>query len=413
MAEANRCLLCQDPPCRQGCLADVDVKKFIRAVRSRNLRSALNTIREANFLVATCGRVCPQAELCEGRCSTTELARPIAIGELQRFVGETALAKGLKPSFPETRLAGEVAIVGGGPAGLSAAYFLGRQGVRADLFERHDFLGGVMMYGIPGYRLPKQLLADEMAAVEGAGTRIVHEEVTDFGALADRYAAVVLGCGLGPAHDLDLPGADLPGVWQADDLLLRVNVRGEKPGFSGTTVVLGGGNTAMDACGVSLRLGSEHAIAVYRRSEVEMPAWLADRDFAGEEGVEFRYLLAPVEFLARDGRLAALQLQRTRLGEPDASGRRQPEPIPGDFTEIPCRQVVLALGNRANTCWRELGLDEKDGLPEVDPLTGETSRRGIFIAGDLASGGGTVVRAVADGRRAALTIATRLLDSKG
>lgn len=409
VAEANRCLLCQDPPCQQGCLANVDVKKFIRALKSRNLRSALAAIRETNFLVATCGRVCPQAELCEGRCSSTDLARPIAIGELQRFVGETALAKGMKPHFPETTSAGEVAIVGGGPAGLAAAYYLRMQGIQADLFERHDFLGGVMMYGIPRYRLPKQLLADEIAGVQEAGARVFHEEVSDFPALVGKYAAVLLGCGLGPPRDLDIPGTDLPGVWQADDLLMRVNVRGEEPDFSGTTVVLGGGNTAIDSAGVSVRLGSEHVVAAYRRGEMEMPSWLADRDFVKEEGVEFRFLLAPTELLARDGHLAALRFQKTTLGEPDASGRRRPEAIPGAFVEIPCRQAVLALGNTVNTCWKDLGLDEENGRPKVDPATMESSRPGIFVGGDLCSGGGTVVQAVADGRRAAAAIATRLL----
>lgn len=409
VAEANRCLLCNDPPCVEGCLANVDVKKFIRALKSRNLRSAVRTIREANFLVATCGRICPQAELCEGRCSSTDLTQPIAIGELQRFVGEAALAKGIRQRFPDLKSDRRAAIVGGGPGGLAAAYYLRLQGIGSDLFEKHDYLGGVMMNGIPEHRLPKHLLTEEIADISGSGTRIIHEEAKDYVALAGQYEAIVLACGLGPALAIDIPGAGLPGVVQADDLLERVNVRGEKPDYSGTTIVLGGGNTAMDAAAVALRLGSNRVVIVYRRSVAEMPAWHADRDFVTEEGVEVEYLLAPAEFLSADGKLAVARFQKTVLGDPDASGRRRPEPIPGAFTEIPCSRAVLALGNEPNFCWRLLGLDEAEGSPRMNPSTMETSRAGVFIVGDIASGGGTVVRAVADGRRAAEAIANRIL----
>jgi len=409
VAEASRCLMCDDPPCRKGCLADVDIKKFIRALKSRNMRSALNVIREANFLVATCGRVCPQAELCEGRCSSTDLSRPIAIGELQRFVGEAALQKKMGPRFPEVTSSGRVAVVGGGPAGLSAAYYLRTRGIKVDLYERHDFLGGVMMYGIPSYRLPKALLTAEIDSIAEDGATLVREQVDDFAALAERYDAMVLGCGLGPARTLALPGADLPGVMQADDLLLRVNVRGEKPKMTGNTLVLGGGNTAMDAAGVAVRLGSEVTI-VYRRGEAEMPSWLADRQLVSEEGVKMAFMLAPVELCAEDGRLQAVRFQKTELGEPDASGRRRPVPIPGAFEQVACNQVVLALGNGTNNeCVQQLGLERVDGVLRVDANTMESSRSGIFVTGDLLSGGGTVVRAVADGKRAASAIAARLI----
>ncbi|MFC1611340.1 FAD-dependent oxidoreductase [Myxococcota bacterium] len=408
VAEASRCLMCDDPPCRKGCLADVDIKKFIRALKSRNMRSALAAIRDANFLVATCGRVCPQAELCEGKCSSTDLARPIAIGELQRFVGETALAKGMKPSFPEVKSKGRVAVVGGGPAGLSAGFYLRNRGVQVDLYERRDFLGGVMMYGIPGYRLPKDLLNAEIAQV-GDGASVIHQEVSDFADLTRRYEAIVLGCGLGAPRNLDIQGADLPGVWQADDLLLNVNVRGDRPDLSGTTVILGGGNTAMDAAGVSLRLGSERVIIAYRRTEPEMPSWLADRQFVAQEGVELRFLLAPDELMGASGRLDAIRFQKTELGEPDESGRRRPVPVAGAFEEIACRQVILALGNRDNDCWKQLDLDEEGDRVKVDPETMETSKPGVYLAGDLLSGGGTVVQAVVDGRRAAHAIASRVL----
>jgi glutamate synthase (NADPH) small chain len=408
VAEASRCLMCDDPPCQKGCLAGVDIKKFIRAVRSRNLRLATSVIRDANFLVASCGRICPQAQLCEGRCSATGLKKPIAIGELQRFVGETAIKDKIPTSFPPPRSQGEVAVVGGGPAGLAAAYYLRREGIVVDLYERRPALGGIPMAGIPAFRLPRQLLGAELAFVEPAGIRVITEEVRDLAALAERYRAVFLGLGLGAPRRAGIPGEELAGVYVADDLLERVNLGGERPAFGEPTVVLGGGNTAFDAAALAVRLGSARVVVAYRRGEAEMPSWLEHRSVALEEGVEQRFLLIPSEILG-DGRVTGVRFQKAELGELGPDGRRSPVPVEGAFELVACRQVVLALGNQASGLWQSLELAPgAHGGPRVDAETMETSRPGIFAGGDLVHGGATVVQAVADGRRAARAIASRV-----
>ncbi len=411
VAEASRCLMCENPPCQQGCLAGVDIKKFIRALKTRNLRGSVSAIRDSNFLVATCGRVCPQGETCEKRCSATGLAKPIAIGELQRFVGELAIRDHIEPAFPEPRSRGEVAVVGAGPAGLAAAYYLRREGVVVDLYERRASLGGVPSRLLPRFRLPRPVLEAEVAFVTGSGIPVRREEVKDFGALAEKYKAIFLGCGLGLPRGLDVPGADLDGVHQADTLLERVNGEPGAPRWSGPTVVLGGGNTAIDASAVALRLGSTRVTIAYRRGEAEMPAWLEHRRFALEEGVELKFLRAPVEILGADGRVARVRLQVCRLGPPDESGRAQAVPCEGTFEDVSCQQVVLALGNELDAGWRPLGIEAGPSGPRVDPETMQTSRPGIFAGGDLVNGGATVVQAVADGRRAARAILQRLAAS--
>jgi glutamate synthase (NADPH/NADH) small chain len=404
VAEAGRCLMCEDPPCQQGCLAGVDVKKFIRALKSRNLRGSVSAIRDSNFLVATCGRVCPQGESCEKRCSATGLAKPIAIGELQRFVGEMAIQERIRTVFPEPRSRGEVAVVGAGPAGLAVAYYLRREGVVVDLYERQALLGGVPGRLLPRFRLPRAVLEAELAFVVESGIPVRCEAVKDFGELAGRYKAVFLGCGLGAPRALDVPGAELDGVHQADGLLELANGTAEAPRWTGPTVVLGGGNTAIDAAAVALRLGSNRVTIAYRRGEAEMPAWLEHRNFALEEGVELRFLRMPVEILGGDGRVAGVRLQASGLGAPDATGRARAIPVEGAFEEIPCEQVVLALGNELDDGWKTLGIDAGPKGPHVDPETMQTSRSGVYAGGDLVNGGATVVQAVADGRRAARAI---------
>jgi glutamate synthase (NADPH/NADH) small chain len=408
VAEASRCLLCDDPPCVQGCLAGVDVKRFIRALRTRNLRGAVSAIREANFLVATCGRVCPQAELCEKRCSATGIARPIAIGELQRFVGEMAVKERIRPTFAEPHSRGEVAVVGAGPAGLAVAFYLRREGVVVDLYERDVPLGGVPGRVLPRFRLPRHILEEELAFVAESGVNVRREEVKDLAALTARYRAVFLGCGLGRPRALTVPGVDLVGVHLAEGLLERANHEAGAPRLVGPTVVLGGGNTAIDAAAVALRLGSSPVTIVYRRGEVEMPAWLEHRQFALEEGVELKFLRVPVEILGDGGHVVGVRLQACELGAPDDSGRARVVPREGVFEEIPCRQAVLALGNDRDDAWRSLGIEAGEHGPRVDRVTMQTSRPGLYAGGDLVNGGATVVQAVADGRRAARAILQQL-----
>ncbi|MBI5507768.1 MAG: FAD-dependent oxidoreductase [Deltaproteobacteria bacterium] len=408
VAEASRCLMCDDAPCQQGCAANVDIKKFIRALRSRNIRQAANVIRDANFLIATCGRICPQRELCEARCTAAGLSRPIAIGELQRFVGETVIRGGVKPTFPEATSRGQVGIIGAGPAGLAAAYYLRRAGIVADLYERRAVVGGIPMVGIPTFRLPRAILNAELAFLADAGIQVIHEEAADLAALATRYAALFVACGLGGPRTAGIPGETLRGVFVADHLLETVNLGAEAPRFHGPTVVLGGGNTAFDAASLSLRLGSGSVLVAYRRSDTEMPAWREHRDFSMDEGVTSRFLLIPEEILGDGGAVSGVRFSRAALGAADRSGRRLPHPIPGSHETIACSQVVLAIGNDKPCAWESLGLKAGDKGPAVDPATMATSRPGIFAGGDLVNGGGTVVQAVADGRRAAAAIAARI-----
>lgn len=396
--------MCEDPPCQKGCSAGVDIKKFIRALKNRNLRGAVSAIRDSNFLVASCGRVCPQTELCEKRCSATGLTKPIAIGELQRFVGETAIKEHFRPVFPEPRSRGEVAIVGAGPAGLAAAFYLRQKGVVADIYEKRTQIGGIPAFGIPRFRLPRDVFNAEVAFVNEAGIQVFHQEVRDLDALCARYRAVFLSCGLGPARNLNLPGEQLDGVVNADTLLEQVNIGETLPRFGGVTVVLGGGNSAMDAASVAIRLGATKVFLAYRRTEVEMPAWLEHRRFVAEEGVELLFLLLPVEILGTDGHVTGVKFQQACLGAPDASGRCQPVPVADAFRVVDCQQVIVALGNDTNDAWRTWGLATEQNGPRVNLKTMETSRPGVFAGGDLVRSGGTVVQAVADGRCAAQAI---------
>ena len=409
VAEASRCLMCEDPPCQQGCGAAVDIKRFIRALKGRNLRGAVAAVRDGNFLVASCGRVCPQGELCEKRCSATGLDRPIAIGELQRFVGENAIRERMRPVFPEPTSRSQVAIVGAGPAGLSAAFYLLQLGIVPDIFEPRSQLGGTPRVGIPRFRLPREILDAETSFVSDAGIRVVSEKVTDLEALLDRYRAVFLGCGLGEAKRLGVPGENLEGVIQADELLEQVNLAPQPRPLDGVTVVLGGGNTALDVATTAVRLGSQKVILAYRRSEAEMPAWAEHRQFALEEGIEIRVLLLPVEILGRAGKVVGVRVQQAKLGEPDLSGRRQAVPVDNAFSVIECQQVIPALGNGPSQAWRAAGLSIGPHGIEAHPETMATSRERVFAGGDLVRGGATVVQAVADGRRAARAIERLLM----
>jgi NADPH-dependent glutamate synthase beta subunit-like oxidoreductase len=315
-----------------------------------------------------------------------------------------AIQDHVKTVFPEPHSHGEVAVVGAGPAGLAVAYYLRREGVVVDLYERHGRLGGVPGRVLPRFRLPRSVLEAELAFVAESGIPVRHQAVKDFGELAGRYKAVFLGCGLGVPRGLDVPGAKLTGVHQADELLELANGAAAAQRWTGPTIVLGGGNTAIDASAVALRFGSSKVTIAYRRGEAEMPAWLEHRHFALEEGVELKFLRVPVEILGTDGHVAGVRLQVSRLGAPDASGRALAIPVEGTLEEISCEQVVLALGNDLDGGWRALGIDAGPKGPQVDPETMQTSRPGVYAGGDLVNGGATVVQAVAEGRRAARAI---------
>lgn len=420
--EAQRCLQCRRPVCVDGCPVGVKINEFIDRVASGDIDGAANVIAIDNALPAVCGRVCPQEHQCEGACVLAKKERPIAIGHLERFVADAVRAERMASDVvPPPRSGKRVAVVGSGPAGLACAGDLARNGHDVTVFEALHELGGVLVYGIPEYRLPKEIVAAEIDGLRRLGVDfqtnapIGMAETID--ELLESYDAVFIGVGAGLPRFLDVPGEHLVGVYSANEFLTRVNLmRAYLPGsdtpvydLHGRTVaVIGGGNTAMDAVRTALRLGAESASIYYRRTEAEMPARLEEVRHAREEGVTFRYLVNPVEFVGNDdGWLTGVRLQSMALGEPDDSGRRRPVVIEGSEEDVPMDVVIVAAGNTPNPMLRRSSPDLRHtrwGTIEVDRDTGRTSKRGVFAGGDIVTGGATVILAMGAGRTAAAAI---------
>lgn len=420
--EAQRCLQCRRPVCVDGCPVGVKINEFIDRVASGDIEGAANVIALDNALPAVCGRVCPQEHQCEGACVLAKKERPIAIGHLERFVADAVRAERMAADVvPPPRSGKRVAVVGSGPAGLACAGDLARNGHDVTVFEALHELGGVLVYGIPEYRLPKDIVAAEIDGLRRLGVDfqtnapIGMAETID--ELLESYDAVFIGVGAGLPRFLDVPGEHLVGVYSANEFLTRVNLmRAYLPGsdtpvydLHGRTVaVIGGGNTAMDAVRTALRLGAACASIYYRRTEAEMPARLEEVRHAREEGVTFRYLVNPVEFVGNDdGWLTGVRLQSMALGEPDDSGRRRPVVIEGSEEDVPMDVVIVAAGNTPNPMLRRSSPDLRHtrwGTIEVDADTGRTSKRGVFAGGDIVTGGATVILAMGAGRTAAAAI---------
>lgn len=412
VAEASRCLKCEDAPCAKECPAQIDVSKFIRQIATRNFNGAIRVIKEDNILAGTCARICPQKYLCEGACSSSELAEPIKIGKLQRFAADQEMEKGPKRmrSLPAKGIC--MAVVGSGPAGLSAATVLSRLGYSVDLYEAASHLGGVLTYGIPPYRLPKQLVRQEIEYIQSLGVNIFRAHtIDDPRSLLENYQGVFLGTGVSRPIGLNVPGRELSGVLQALDLLREVNMalleqRSYNLNTGRRVVVIGGGNAAIDAAVTLRRLGAEKATILYRRSEDEMPAWEKEREFAKAQGVEIRLLIAPTRFIGENERLVGVECICMQLGEPDASGRKRPVPIDGSELRIACDTAILALGQGPSSAIDGFEQDAR-GLLKVDPQTLATSVPGIYAGGDLIRGSDMAVRAVGDGKLAALAMDAR------
>ncbi len=418
--EAERCLNCAKPGCVSGCPVQVPIPRFIQSVRARDFSKALAIIKEANLLPAVCGRVCPQEKQCEQRCSLGAKFDPVAIGRLERFVADWAMQQGrvdIPDAAPSTGRA--VAVVGSGPAGLSCAYELAKQGHAVTIFEAFHEAGGVLLYGIPEFRLPKSVVAREIAVLLRMGVRIeknaVIGKILSVDELLDQFDACFIGTGAGTPKFMAIPGEDLNGVYSANEFLTRINFmrshsfpdydtpirRGER------IAVVGGGNVAMDAVRTALRLGAEEAIIIYRRSEEDMPARREEVHHAREEGVRFEVLTDVVEIKGQEGTVRGVRCVRMDQAAPDASGRRKPVPRKGSEFVIPVDMVIMALGTNVNPLVPQstgrLRLTEC-GYIMADEQTGETSREGIFAGGDIVTGSATVISAMGAGRRAARTI---------
>ena len=414
--EAQRCLACKKRPCTDGCPVSLHIPEFLERLGEGDLTAAAKILRGDNALPATTGRVCPQERQCESLCVRGARGEPVAIGWLERFVADWAAGR-LAPDAPPAAPSGlRVAVVGSGPGGLTAAGELARRGHGVHVFEALHAPGGVLRYGIPEFRLPKRIVDNEVDNLRALGVTvecdvIVGNTLTVEDILAE-FDACFIANGAGLPMFLGVPGENLKGVYSSNEYLTRVNLMGawkDEPGGTPiargrTVVVFGGGNTAMDSVRTAKRLGAERAIIAYRRGREELPARHEEVVHAEEEGVEFVFLVRPLELMGDDqGWVRSVRLQRMELGTPDASGRRRPVPVEGSEYELDCDVAVVALGTRANplltgTC-PQLHTDAKGNILVDDDQM--TSIPGVFAGGDIVRGGATVILAMGDGKRAA------------
>ena len=423
--EAARCLECASPKCVAGCPVGVKVKDFVALVLDGKYLEAAAKVREDNVLPAVTGRVCPQEEQCEGACVMTKKFGAVGIGYLERFVADYERQSGQIGIPAKAPPSGhKVAIIGSGPAGLSAAGDLVLRGHAVTVFEALHEIGGVLVYGIPEFRLPKDIVRQEVDTMRRMGVAfetdvVVGQTVTVDELLHEEgYRAVLVATGAGLPQFLGIPGENLCGVYSANEFLTRVNLmKAYQPGTSATPIfdcrdrqvaVVGGGNTAMDAIRSAKRLGAKRAHIIYRRSEAEMPARREEIKHAKEEGIELLLLNNPVEFLGDDkGWLRAAKLQKMELGPADESGRRRPVAVKGSEYELPLDVVIIAVGTSSNPLVQSTTPDiqtRKGGYIAADPVTLKTSKRGVFAAGDIVTGAATVILAMGAGRTAAKAI---------
>lgn len=425
MEEATRCLNCKNKPCVDGCPVNVPIPEFIEKVAAGDFEGAYEVITSENALPAICGRVCPQENQCEGKCVRGIKGEPVAIGRMERFVADYHMANAKPADIKIEKNGKKVAVVGCGPAGITCAGELIKKGYDVTVFEALHKPGGVLSYGIPEFRLPKDLVAKEIETVQKLGVDIetnviVGRSVTIDELMEDGYEAVFVGSGAGLPRFLNIPGENLLGVYSANEFLTRVNLmKGYKfpecptPVKVGKKVaVVGAGNVAMDAARTAKRLGAEEVYIVYRRSEEEAPARLEELHHAKEEGIIFRFLNNPVGIEGNeDGWVSSIEIVKQELGEPDASGRRSPVPIEGSNYKIDMDTVIIAIGQSPNPLIRHTtpGLDvQKWGGIIVDEDTMKTSKDGVYAGGDTVTGAATVILAMGAGKKAAAAIDKKL-----
>ena len=422
ITEAKRCLQCKKPACMEGCPVSVLIPDFIKCIAEGDFAGAANKLWERNALPAVCGRVCPQEEQCEGKCIVGKKGKPVAIGYLERFAADWIRKNGTGgvPEVPE-KTGKKVAVIGSGPSGLTVAGDLLLKGHEVSIFEAFHKPGGVLVYGIPEFRLPKEIVASEVSALEKMGADIqcntvVGASVTIDELFKEGYDAAYIGVGAGLPRFMNLPGENLIGIYSANEYLTRTNLmkgylfpKYDTPIARGKNVViLGAGNVAMDSARTAMRLGADSVKVVYRRSRDEMPARAEELHHAEQEGIEFVLLTNPTQFFGDDnGRLTGMECLKMELGEPDASGRRRPMPVEGSEYRIDCDLVVVSVGSNANPLLTSTTPDmqlNRWGNIEADPVTGKTSKKGVWAGGDIVTGAATVILAMGAGRAAANSI---------
>lgn len=425
--EAKRCLQCKNKPCMEGCPVEIDIPDFIRCIAQGKLDEAAEIIKAKNSLPAVSGRVCPYEEQCEGKCTLKKIGEPVAIGRLERFIADYERKKGVKlPKKPKST-SKKVAIVGSGPAGLTCAGDLAKMGHDVTIFEAFHAPGGVLMYGIPEFRLPKEIVEAEVEYITKLGVKIQYDVVVgktiDVEELLKEYDAVFIGTGAGLPRFLNIPGENLDGVYSANEFLTRVNMMKaykfpeyDTPVKIGKIVAtFGAGNVAMDCARTALRLGAEKSYIIYRRSEAEMPARDEEIEHAKEEGIIFKLLTTPVRFIGdENGHITAVECLKMKLGEPDDSGRRRPIPIEGSEYKIKIDTALIAIGQSPNPLipqtMKGLKLGKKGNIETDD--AGRTNIPGLFAGGDIATGAATVILAMGAGKRAARAIHEYITSTK-
>ncbi len=417
--EAGRCLQCKESPCVKGCPVEVDIPEFIKLVRERKFDEAIRKIKEKNSLPAICGRVCPQEEQCQANCTLGKVGDPVSVGRLERFVADWERERGYEVPQKSASAGRRVAIVGAGPAGLTAAADLARLGYEAVVFEALHKPGGVLIYGIPEFRLPKKIVEAEAEYIGKLGVTIKMDAMIGrlytLKELLQRFDAVFIGTGAGLPQFMQIQGENLCGIYSANEFLIRVNLMrayefpmSDTPIYVGEkVVVIGGGNVAMDSARCALRLGAREVKIVYRRSREEMPARAEEIENAEEEGIVFEFLTNPKRFVGNErGWVKAMECVRMRLGEPDASGRRRPIPVEGSEFMMDVDTVVVAIGRTPNPIIQQTteGLVvTKWGTIVVDE-NGKTSIEGVYAGGDIVTGEATVISAMGAGKKAAKAI---------
>lgn len=428
VAEANRCLNCKNRPCVQGCPVNINIPDFIAEIKKENFEGAYQVISKSSSLPAVCGRVCPQETQCESKCTLGIKFEPVGIGRLERFVADWHNANAKEKAKAPASNGHKVAIVGSGPSGLTCAGDLAKKGYKVTVYEALHTAGGVLVYGIPEFRLPKRIVAKEVEGLKELGVDVETNVVIGKTLTIDELfemgnEAVFVGSGAGLPSFMNIPGESLKGVYSANEYLTRSNLMKsfkldcDTPIMRGGKVaVVGGGNVAMDACRTALRLGAEHVYCVYRRSMAELPARREEVEHAEEEGIDFQLLTNPVEVLGynnpdnprdeKNGFVTGIKCIKMQLGEPDAKGRRRPVAIPGSEFVLDVDTVVMALGTSPNPLIKNTtpGLEINDHGGIIVNEDGLTSRKGVYAGGDAVTGAATVISAMGAGKVAAKAI---------